>query len=429
MTEAADSQDPGLRPRPRFDPLPEWAGPSTRLVHGARRPEYNAGAVVPPIYQSTTYHFPSEFSEAADRGGLYLYSRLANPTVEVPAELLRQLEGGEAARLFGSGMGAFTSLVLSLVQSGDEVVALDVLYGGTLSVLADVLPRFGVSVRFVSEPEAREPEAVLSSKTRLAVIESPTNPLLTVHDIARWGRAADAVGAILVVDNTFATPINQNPLALGADLVFHSATKYLGGHSDLVAGGVVGPKDLLSRIDAKGDFGSSLDPFAAYLLGRSLKTLALRVARHNENGRRVADALTAHPLGTAGVLPRPGERRGGGHCVPPDAGQGGHGHGLLERWGRTRRTVLATAPVRPCSLQSRRGRQPRERAGAHLAPTSPSRGASAPGDRRWAHPVLVWHRGPRRPRPRPDRSARLAPLSPRRHHYRAIPIDRTFTPL
>jgi cystathionine beta-lyase/cystathionine gamma-synthase len=296
VTDPEKSQDPGLRPRPRFDPVPEWVGPSTRLVHGARRPEYNAGAVVPPIYQSTTYHFPSGFSEAADRGGVYLYSRLGNPTVEVPAELLRQLEGGEAARLFGSGMGAFTSLLLSLVQSGDEVVALDVLYGGTLTVLSELLPRFGVSVRFVSEREAREPEAVFTPKTRLAVIESPTNPLLTVHDIARWGKAADAVGAILVVDNTFATPINQSPLALGADLVFHSATKYLAGHSDLVAGGVVGPNDLLSRIDTKGDFGSALDPFAAYLLGRSLKTLALRVARHNENGQRVAEALSAHPL-------------------------------------------------------------------------------------------------------------------------------------
>jgi cystathionine beta-lyase/cystathionine gamma-synthase len=296
MTDPEKSQDPGLRPRPRFDPVPEWVGPSTRLVHGARRPEYNAGAVVPPIYQSTTYHFPSGFSEAADRGGVYLYSRLGNPTVEVPTELLRQLEGGEAARLFGSGMGAFTSLLLSLVQSGDEVVALDVLYGGTLTVLSELLPRFGVSVRFVSEREAREPEALLTPKTRLAVLESPTNPLLTVHDIARWGKAADAVGAILVVDNTFATPVNQTPLSLGADLVFHSATKYLAGHSDLVAGGVVGPNDLLSRIDTKGDFGSALDPFAAYLLGRSLKTLALRVARHNENGKRVAEALAAHPL-------------------------------------------------------------------------------------------------------------------------------------
>jgi len=289
-------QDPGVRPRPRFDPVPEWVGPSTRLVHGARRPEYNAGAVVPPIYQSANYHFPAAFSEAADRGGVYLYTRLANPTVEVPTELLRQLEGGEAARLFGSGMGAFTSLLLSLLRTGDEVVALEVLYGGTLDLLTDVFPGFGVSVRFVSEREARAPETLLSERTRVAWIESPTNPLLTVHDIARWAKAADAVGAVLVVDNTFATPVNQNPLALGADLVVHSATKYLGGHSDLVAGAIVGPANLLSRIDTKGDMGATLDPFAAYLLGRSLKTLALRVARHNENGRRVAEALAAHPL-------------------------------------------------------------------------------------------------------------------------------------
>ena len=296
MTAAEESPDPGRRPPSRFDPIPEWVGVSTRLVHGARRPDYNAGAVVPPIYQSANFHYPSGFSESVDRGGLYLYTRLVNPTVEVPTELLRQLEGGEAARLFGSGMGAFTSVLLSLVKSGDEVVALDVLYGGTLGVLSDLLPRFGVKLRFVSEEEARAPESVLTPDTRLAVIESPTNPLLTVHDIARWASAADQVGAILLVDNTFATPINQNPLALGADLVMHSATKYLGGHSDVVAGGVVGPANLLARIDTAGDYGAALDPFAAYLLGRSLRTLALRVARQNENGQRVAEALATHPL-------------------------------------------------------------------------------------------------------------------------------------
>jgi methionine-gamma-lyase len=296
VSDIDELQDPGRRPRPRFTTLPDWAGIGTRLVHGARRPEYNAGAVVPPIYRSTTYHFPSGFSEVSDREGIYEYSRLANPSVEVPAELLRALEGAESARLFASGMGAFTSLLLSLVKSGDEVVALDMLYGGTMGVLADLMPRFGVSVRFVSERDAREPEKLLTPKTRLAVIESPTNPLLTVHDIARWAKAADAVGCVLAVDNTFATPINQNPLALGADLVYHSATKYLAGHSDLTAGAVVGPENLLSRIDPRGDYGSVLDPFAAYLLGRSMKTLALRVARHNENGRRVADALATHPL-------------------------------------------------------------------------------------------------------------------------------------
>jgi cystathionine beta-lyase/cystathionine gamma-synthase len=296
VNDRSDSQDPGLKPRPRFDPLPEWVGPSTRLVHGARRPEYNAGSVVPPIYQTSTYHFPEKFSEAADRGGTYLYSRLANPTVEGPTEVLRQLEGGESARLFGSGMGAVMSVLLSLLKSGDEVVALDVLYGGTLDVLTDLFPGFGISVRFVSEREAREPETLLSSRTRIAWLESPTNPLLTVHDLARWAKACDSVGAILAVDNTFATPINQNPIALGADLVVHSATKYLGGHHDLLAGAVVGPTELLTRIDTKGDLGATLDPFAAFLLGRSLKTLALRVARQNENGRKVAEALATHPL-------------------------------------------------------------------------------------------------------------------------------------
>ncbi|HYB78575.1 MAG TPA: aminotransferase class I/II-fold pyridoxal phosphate-dependent enzyme [Thermoplasmata archaeon] len=296
MTEPEPSQDPGRRRPSRFDPVPAWAGVSTRLIHGARRPDYNAGAVVPPIYQTATFHFPSEFSESTDRGGLYLYTRLVNPTVEVAAELLRQLEGGEAARLFGSGMGAFTSALLSLVKTGDEVVALDVLYGGTLTVLSDLLPRFGVKLRFVSEREAREPESILTPNTRLAVLESPTNPLLTVHDITRWGKAADAVGAILLVDNTFASPINQNPLALGADLVYHSATKFLGGHSDLIAGAIVGPANLMTRIDTAGDYGASLDPFAAFLLARSLRTLPLRIARQNENGRRVAEALATHPL-------------------------------------------------------------------------------------------------------------------------------------
>ncbi|MCI4365023.1 MAG: aminotransferase class I/II-fold pyridoxal phosphate-dependent enzyme [Thermoplasmata archaeon] len=287
---------PGPPPKQRvaFDPIPEWAGVTTRLVHGGRRPELNAGAVAPPIYQTSTFHFPAAHSESADRGGLYLYSRLENPTVEVATEILRQLEGGEEARLFGSGMGAISSTILSLTRSGDEVVALQDLYGGTIDLLTDLLPRFGIRVRFVP-PEANDaPETVLRPETRLVWLESPTNPTLTVVDIARWARAADAVGALLVVDNTFATPINQQPLSLGADLVVHSATKYLAGHGDLLAGALVGPEALLRRIDTKSVFGATLDPFAAFLLARSLRTLSLRVERQNENGRQVAAALARH---------------------------------------------------------------------------------------------------------------------------------------
>lgn len=278
-----------------FDPLPEWAGLATRLVHGARRPELNAGAVVGPIYQTSTFHFPDAHSESADRGKVYLYTRLENPTLEVPAEIIRQLEGGEEARLFSSGMGAITATVLSLVRSGDEIVALQDLYGGTLDLFTDLLPRFGIRVRFVSTSEAADPEAILRKGTRLVWLESPTNPTLSVVDLHRWADVADDCGALLAVDNTFATPINQTPLALGADLVVHSATKYLAGHSDLLAGAVVGPKALLQRIDARGYLGASPDPFAAFLLARSLKTLSLRVARQNENGHRVAEALSRHP--------------------------------------------------------------------------------------------------------------------------------------
>jgi cystathionine beta-lyase/cystathionine gamma-synthase len=289
-----EPSEPAPPRRAPFAPIPAWAGPTTRLVHGARRPDWNAGALVPPIYQTSTFRYPAEFSESAARGGPYLYSRIDNPTVEIPTERLRQLEGAESARLFASGMGAITATVLSVVGSGDEVVTVGALYGGTTDLLAD-LARFGVRTRGVSSDDPTPPSELLAPATRLVLLESPSNPLMRVHDIAAWGDAADRAGAVLVVDNTFATPINQNPLALGADLVVHSATKYLGGHSDLLAGAVAGPERLVRRIDPKHALGAPLDPFAAFLLDRSLKTLALRVARQNESGRRVADALAAHP--------------------------------------------------------------------------------------------------------------------------------------
>jgi cystathionine beta-lyase/cystathionine gamma-synthase len=288
------SPKPERRPRPKFDPLPPWAGPSTRLIHGARRPDFNAGAVVPPIYQTSTYHFPSGFSESAEKGGTYLYTRNENPTTEVAEELIRRLEGGESARLYASGMGALSAAILSLVKPRDEIVAAGCLYGGTSGFLQEIT-RFGVSVRNLNDDEAHSPEELLTESTRLVVIESPTNPLLRVHDLRRWAEEARRVDAILLVDSTFATPINQNPLALGADLVMHSATKYLGGHSDLLGGVLVGSDRLLERIDAHQRLGATPDPFATFLLTRSLRTLAIRMARHNENGARVADAIAEHP--------------------------------------------------------------------------------------------------------------------------------------
>lgn len=290
-----------VRPRPRsvdgrFDPLPEWLGPGTLAVHADRRPERNAGAVVAPIYQTSTFHSPEENSEARGDGQVFLYTRYENPTHQAVQEVVRRLEGAQGARVFASGMGAIAATVLANVEAGDEVVALETLYGGTLDLLSELLPRFGVRVRWVSDGPAQEPESVLGPSTRLVLLESPTNPTLRVHDLARWARAADRVGALSVVDSTLATPVNQRPLALGADLVVHSATKYLGGHSDLVAGVVAGPHKLLERIDrTRWILGATLDPLAAFLLLRGLRTLSVRMARHNANGAAVSEALRSHP--------------------------------------------------------------------------------------------------------------------------------------
>lgn len=290
------TEPPAGTPRRKFDPLPPWVGLGTFLQHGARRPERNAGAVVPPIYQTTTYHYPAEFSDAAPEGDVHLYTRTDNPTQEVAAELIRGLEGAEAARVFASGMGAASTLLASLLTAGDEVVAFEDLYGGTLELLRTTLPRFGITTVWVPWDSDADPATFLSDRTRVVWLETPSSPLLKVHDIRAWADAADHAGALLVVDNTFATPVNQRPISLGADLVVHSATKYLGGHSDLLAGAVAGPERLLARVDpVHATLGAALDPFAAFLLTRGLRTLHLRVARQNENGLRVADELSAHP--------------------------------------------------------------------------------------------------------------------------------------
>lgn len=278
-----------------FQPLPPDAGPTTRLVHAGRRPDYNAGSVTYPIYATSNFRFPAEYSETKERGHAYLYTRVSNPTVEGAAEPIRALEGGEEVRLFASGMGATTTTVLSLVKSGETIVAPENLYGGTLDLLTGTVARLGIHVRLLTDAEAAEPERHIPPGTRLLWLESPTNPILRVFDIQRWAEAAHRAGALLAVDNTFATPINQRPLSLGADLVMHSATKYFGGHSDLIAGVLVGSSELLSQVDVHSEFGAHLEPFTAFLLARSVRTLALRVQRHNENAEAIAKAMRNHP--------------------------------------------------------------------------------------------------------------------------------------
>ena len=282
------------RERTPFRRLPTWAGPATRLVHGGLRPELNAGAVVPPIYQTSTFRYPAPYSEAAAHGATYLYSRNANPTVEAAEELVRDLEGGGAARLFGSGMGALTSMLLSVLGRDRELLVPTGLYGGTSGFVREVLPRYGVVVREIPEDPETDPDRWVRPSTSVVLLETPTNPVLRVHDIRAWSDAAHRHGALVVVDNTIASPVNQRPLELGADAVMHSATKYLGGHADLTAGAVVTSRKVLARIDPHQRLGTPLDPFAAFLLHRSLKTLGLRMARINANAAEVVDALARH---------------------------------------------------------------------------------------------------------------------------------------
>jgi cystathionine beta-lyase/cystathionine gamma-synthase len=202
---------------------------------------------------------------------------------------LAALEGAEAALVLSSGQAATTTALLALVGSGDEIVCSSAIYGGTLHLIVDLLSAFGVRSRFASLDELARPEALISDGTKVVWFESPINPTLRCIDIARVAAACRARGVVSVIDNTFASPLNQQPVALGIDLVMHSATKYLNGHSDVTAGVLAGPARLIERmLKVRKLAGAVLDPYAAYALGRGLKTLAVRMDRHNRNAMAVA---------------------------------------------------------------------------------------------------------------------------------------------
>jgi cystathionine beta-lyase/cystathionine gamma-synthase len=214
--------------------------------------------------------------------------------VSAVEQKLALLEGAEAALLLSSGQAATTTALLALVSAGDEVVCSAAIYGGTLHLLADLLPKFGVKTRFVSVDEWRDPERVISDATKLVWFESPINPTLRCLDIAAVARACRARRVLSVLDNTFASPINQQPISLGVDLIMHSATKYLNGHSDVTAGVLAGSKAVIDPIlKVKKQLGTILDPYAAYALGRGLKTLAVRVERQNSTALALARILAA----------------------------------------------------------------------------------------------------------------------------------------
>jgi cystathionine beta-lyase/cystathionine gamma-synthase len=280
-------------------------GAGTEAVHAGERQAAPRRPAVVPIYQTAPFLFENagELNAAFAGGDLAgLYTRYANPTVRVVEEKIAALEGAEDGVAFASGMAAITTTLATLLRSGDRLVAAADLYGGTHQWLQWVTERHP-TVQVERVPLARlaqRLEEMASDRERaaprLVYFETPTNPLLACCDIARVARAAHALGALVVVDNTFASPVLQNPLALGADLVVHSATKYLGGHSDVTAGLVAGPRALLDAVrEAMIVCGGCLDPHAAFLVARGMKTVALRVHRQSENAARLVEELAGDP--------------------------------------------------------------------------------------------------------------------------------------
>jgi cystathionine beta-lyase/cystathionine gamma-synthase len=270
---------------------------ATELVHRAAGLLRHAEPLTTPIYETTTFVFESA-EEVRDynqgRSQKYLYTRYGNPTVAAVEQKIAQLELADTAMVLSSGQAATTTALLGLLKSGDEIVCSSAIYGGTLHLMADLLPKFGIHSRFVSVEALRTPDEVISDDTRLLWFESPINPTPRCIDIAAVANACRARGVISVIDNTFASPVNQQPRALGVDIVMHSATKYLNGHSDVTAGVLAGPATLLEPVQkARRMLGTVLDPYAAYALGRGLKTLTVRMERHNTTGLAVAQWLAS----------------------------------------------------------------------------------------------------------------------------------------
>jgi cystathionine beta-lyase/cystathionine gamma-synthase len=266
-------------------------GFSTRAIHAGQDPDPATGATVVPIYATSTY---TQAAPGRHKG--YEYSRSGNPTRTALETALAALEDGERGLAFASGLAATTAVFGALLRPGDEVAASADLYGGSFRLLERVFKPWGLAARYTDDSSPAGFGAIFTPKTKLVWIETPTNPLLQILDIAAIADAAHRRGAILAVDNTFASPYLQRPLRLGADVVVHSTTKYLGGHSDVVGGAVVGGKELLEPVRFyQNAAGGVPGPFDAYLTLRGLKTLAVRMDRHCDNAVSLADWLTKQP--------------------------------------------------------------------------------------------------------------------------------------
>ena len=274
-------------------------GFNTKLVH-AGIPDDAHGSVVTPIYQTSTFAF-RDAQQGANRfagtEGGYIYTRIGNPTTVALEENVAQLENGFGATAMASGMGAVSTVYLALLSAGDHIVSTDSVYGPSRGLMEKHMSRFGVASSYVDTSDLANLRAAMRPNTKLVYIETPSNPAMSVTDIAAAAEIAHAAGALLVVDNTFASPHLQKPLDLGADLVLHSVTKFINGHADVVGGIVVSKTEALHKqIRAMLiNLGANMDPHQAYLVSRGLKTLALRVERAEQSARLVAPWLEARP--------------------------------------------------------------------------------------------------------------------------------------
>src|SRR5579863_7397130 len=266
--------------------------PETAAVRGGADLEKRNGPVAPEIYQTSTFEVIDNDEQIRVTSTDRYYTRWGNPTITLAEETVAAIEGTDAARVFASGMGAITTTILALLKSGDHLVAQRDIYGGVTKFFPEWLPKLGIETSFVDTNDYEQHARAIRPNTRMLYLESPTNPALRVVDMKQTAALARQHGLISMVDSTFGTPINQHPAEFGIDLVMHSGTKYLSGHADLTCGVVCGSRELMDRLwETRTTLGNCMDPHAAWLLIRGLKTLAVRVARQNENASRIAEFL------------------------------------------------------------------------------------------------------------------------------------------
>lgn len=267
-------------------------GFSTMSVHAGETIDKETGAVTVPIYQTSTFQYPRDDKSKEES---FIYTRISNPTLEAAEKKIAALEGAEAGLVFASGLSAIHATLLYFLKSGDHIVYVNEVYGGT-EIQLRLLKKLGIESTQIISDNPDDVRKAIKTNTKILFFETPTNPLLKICDIRELAKIGKEYDIITIVDNTFATPINQQPIKLGIDFVIHSVTKYLNGHSDMIGGAVVGPREHIEEIkQIRRNTGGIMDPFAGFLLLRGLKTLAIRMATHNKNGMEIAKFLETHP--------------------------------------------------------------------------------------------------------------------------------------